>query len=135
MHGWSEWSNISEVKSNGIADAGLPPTTIINNQNVKVAWTEPNDNYEQIYAYQVLLKQSDGDYSELSTFCDGSNQVSFELKACEIPLQKLMEEPYNLQAGDRIVAKFAAINANGMGPLSEPTDNGAQIKTVPMAMA
>jgi len=46
VHGWSVWSPTFEIKSTGIPDAGLPPTTIINNQNVKVAWTEPNDNYE-----------------------------------------------------------------------------------------
>jgi len=82
-----------------------------------------------------LLKHSDDSYSEIALYCDGSNQVTYELKACEIPLEKLMETPYSLQAGDKIVAKFAARNANGWGPLSLPTDNGAQIKTTPMAMA
>lgn len=38
-------------------------------------------------------------------------------------------------AGNKIVAKFAAHNANGWGPYSEPTLDGALIQSIPNKMA
>lgn len=42
--------------------------------------------------------------------------------------------PFNLAAGDQIVAIFAAHNAVGWGPMSDPTTNGALIQSTPQKM-
>jgi hypothetical protein len=74
---------------------------------VKVAWTDPADNFEAIDGYKIYIVHSDYDtYSEVVSYCDGSNEVTFDLQACEIPLSVLSEAPYNLGAGNQIIAVF-----------------------------
>lgn len=106
----------------------MPPTTLINNLRVKIAWVDPADNYDAIDSYSVIIAHDDYvNYSEAPVHCDGANQVVFDLKACQIPLSVLMTEPFNLQAGGMVVAKFAAHNSVGWGAYSEQTTLGALI--------
>ena len=107
VHGWSEWSPVLHIKSTGIPDKGQAPTTAINNYNVKVAWTYPNDNFEPLDSYRILIAHSDYiNYSEVILYCDGSNAVVFELLACQIPLSVLNAAPFNLIPGNEVVAKY-----------------------------
>jgi hypothetical protein len=46
-----------------------------------------------------------------------------------------MAFPFNLQAGDEVVAKFAAHNSNGWGEFSDLTTLGALIQVKPIKMA
>jgi hypothetical protein len=136
VHGWSEWSDASEIKSTYKPDQGLPPTTLIYNFNVKIAWVDPIDNYEAIDGYQVFIAHNDYiNFSEVTSHCDGTNSVVFELKACQIPLSTLMQAPFNLQAGDEVIAKFAAHNTNGWSEMSDVTTLGALIQVEPIKMA
>jgi hypothetical protein len=99
---------------------------VINNQNVKVAWTDPVDNFEAIDGYMIYIVHSDyTTYSEVVTYCDGSNSVTFDLQACEIPLTVLEVAPYSLGAGNQIIAVFQAHNSNGWGPISYMASSGA----------
>ena len=74
-------------------------------------------------------------FSEVILYCDGSNAVIFELRACQIPLSVLEAAPFYLVPGNEIVAKYQAHNPNGYGPLSDETYSGALIQSVPNQMA
>jgi hypothetical protein len=43
-HGWSEWSDILTTKAAGRPETPLPPTTEINNENIRVSWIDPVSN-------------------------------------------------------------------------------------------
>ena len=48
LHGWGDWSNASIILSTGKPEAPDAPTTIINNLNVRISWTDPVHNFEAI---------------------------------------------------------------------------------------
>jgi len=51
----------------------IPVTTsIVDNVNVRIQWVKPYENSEPIDAYKILILQSNGVYSELTQWCDGS---------------------------------------------------------------
>jgi len=39
---------------------------------VRISWSAPHDNSNAIIEYEILIKQKDGTYSELTAECDGS---------------------------------------------------------------
>lgn len=47
-------------------------TSIVDNVNVRIAWAKPYENSETINQYKILILQSNGIYSELLQYCDGS---------------------------------------------------------------
>ena len=51
-----------------------------------------------------------------------------------MPLSVLTTHPFSLVAGNEIIAKFAAHNAVGWGPISDPTADGALIQSTPLKM-
>ena len=134
MHGWGDWSTPSIVLSTGTPDKPDPPATIINNLSVLISWQDPNHNYEAIDQYQILFKHKSGDaFSEEKVNCDGSNQIIFIRKSCEVPMSTFVsaDYPFRLEAGDLVVVKVAAHNLNGWGEFSEVNIVGAIIETVP----
>jgi hypothetical protein len=53
-----------------------PITTEINNLFVRVAWTAYiNNNFEAFDMFQVLFKDSTGQFKEITANCDGTNAV------------------------------------------------------------
>jgi hypothetical protein len=95
---------------------------------VKIAWTDPADNYEPIDSYSITIAQNDyATFTPILSSCDGSNAVIFALKACQIPIFDLMAAPFNLKAGDQVIAKVASHNVVGWGPDSDPTNTGALV--------
>ena len=98
--------------------------------SVKVSWQDPAHNYEAIDRYQILFKlrsDSGETFAEEVDNCDGSNQIIFIRKTCEVPVSVLVSEdyPFRLQAGDLVVVKVAAHNLNGWGPFSDVNTVGA----------
>jgi hypothetical protein len=43
--------------------------------SVKISWAAAFDNYETIDAYQILIKQADGTFTESLAECDGSDTL------------------------------------------------------------
>lgn len=60
LHGWGDWSNATIIRSTGIPDKPLPPTTIMNNIYVRITWVDPDYNFEAIDKYDIRIGQSDG---------------------------------------------------------------------------
>lgn len=129
VHGWGQWSEYLLLKAAGLPEKPLPPTTTVNNLNIKVMWSDPDDNEEAIDRYRVMLAYSDRvTFVEIAQYCDGANSVTLSLKYCEIPISVFKTSPFNYKAGEEVLAKFAARNANGWGPYSEPTTDGVSIQ-------
>ena len=59
-HGWSVWSDEHTFRTSTRPDTPAPAATTLMNPNVRVSWNAPTDNFEQIYAYEVLVRGSDG---------------------------------------------------------------------------
>ena len=113
LHGWGDWSDTTIILSTGVPDQPAQPVTAISNIYVRVTWTDPDHNFEAIDAYRILLRHSDGtSYSEELENCDGSNQIIFLRKYCEVPVSVFTSEayPFQLVAGTYVMAKVAAHN-------------------------
>ena len=106
------------------------PTTSINEVDniVKVTWSAPATNGAPIIGYRVLIRESDlNTYSENAADCDGTVPAIIEARMCEMTVQKLMLDPWNLTPGTSIFAKIIAINIMGDSPESTG-GNGAVLK-------
>ena len=85
-----------------------------------------------------MLKHKSGDaFSEEIINCDGSNQIIFIRKNCEVPVSVFVSTGYSfrLEAGDLVVVKVAAHNLNGWGAFSDVNTVGAIIETAPGLMS
>ena len=51
VNGWGDFSTILIIKATGIPGKPLPPTTFIQNLNVRISWTDPANNFEAITSY------------------------------------------------------------------------------------
>jgi hypothetical protein len=80
IHGWGELSDqLTEVASS-MPDQGLSPVITIEDLNVKISWTAPNDNYAQITSYVVrIAHESSETFEEETTYCDGSDAMITQL--------------------------------------------------------
>lgn len=52
------------------------PLSTVLNGNVVFSWAEPSSNGTPITGYTLLIKQSDGSFSEQLTDCDGNTDTS-----------------------------------------------------------
>lgn len=109
--------------------APAAPSTIINVNNVIIDWNSPSTSSFTAYGaaisgYKVLIRWSDGTYSEEKTYCNGANTVIFSNTECTIPISVLMASPYNLKKGDSVFASVICYNAVGDSPNSN-VGNGA----------
>ena len=138
LHGWGSWSTPTIILSTGVPEKPDPPATIINNQNIKISWQDPPHNFEAIDKYQILFKHKAGDgFSEAIAYCDGTNQITFIRKNCEVPVSIFISSDYNfqLEAGDLVEAKITVHNLNGWSEFSDVNTDGARIETVAEKMA
>jgi hypothetical protein len=109
------------------------PSTAVSGANVVFSWTAPADNGSPIIAYQVMIRHVDGiTYGEDLTYCDGSENSIMTAAQCSVPINTLRTVPYNLNWGDSIYIKIAAINQYGNSEVSD-VGNGAIILTNPDA--
>jgi hypothetical protein len=132
LHGWGEWSDVSIVLSTGIPDKPDPLTSVKNNIYIRFSWTDPDHNFEAIDSYSILFQHVDRmSFSAETDYCDGTDPLIILRKYCEVPLSVFITDPFELIAGDLIVAKVAAHNLNGWGEYSDENDSGAVVETVP----
>ena len=77
-------------------------------------WTEPNDNYAAITAYEVTLVHKDGTtFSAETQYCDASQELILLQRHCLIPHNILVAAPFSLAFNTLIQAKVRAFNRNG----------------------
>lgn len=63
-----------------------PPVLSIEDLYVKVAWSSPFANYEEITTFRVLLEDKNGDFNEVIELCNGALEDNFTNELCLIPM-------------------------------------------------
>ena len=128
--GYSTASNIITAIAASVPAAPAAPTTTNDSTNVIIEWTAPDNGGSESTGYEVRILQSDGiNYSVETTNCDMSAST---LLTCTIPVDALTSVPFELNYGDYVEAKVAAINAVGSSELSV-RGSGAFVYTIPDA--
>ena len=95
-----------------------------------MSWSEPDDGGSPITGYTVEVRRSDDvNFSVDLNSCDMSSSSA---TSCVIPVATLRASPYNLEWGEAVYARVAALNAYGSSELSSE-GNGAKIITAPSA--
>ena len=77
----------------------------------------------------MYIQTKTGSYVEEVVNCLSSATILLNTK-CNVPLEVLYDEPYNLELGDSVYAKVLSGNFYGEGPISA-SGNGATIVLVP----
>ena len=94
------------------------PTVTVSGINVRISWVAPNSNGADIFEYEVLIKESDGDFSENTAYCDGSDAAIVTRRYCDIPMSILRLSPYSLAYNAVVYAKVSARNTIGWNTAS-----------------
>jgi hypothetical protein len=80
---------------------------------VIIDWTPPSNNGAEITSFTVLIQQSDGQFSEDLTNCDGNDFTIRSNSECTVPLSTLTNAPYSLSNNDSVNVKIIATNVKG----------------------
>jgi hypothetical protein len=75
---------------------------------IRISWSSPYNNSNDIDAYQILIKQADGTYSELIAECNGALLAIITQQYCDVQMSTLRAAPYSLVYSDLVVAKASA---------------------------
>jgi hypothetical protein len=102
-----------------ISDIPIAPVTTIDGDNVKISWTPPHDGTTEITGYTIMIRHYDDvSFSEELVNCDGLQTEIVEHQVCDVPISKLIVEPYYLPWGVGVYAKVSAINVIGASDFS-----------------
>lgn len=128
--GYSLWSDELIIRAAEIPLSPVSVYTIVDGDNVNINWTPDYDGGSPVFAFTVLIRQSDTDtYSEQTVNCDGSVSAIVTAAQCSVPIDSLKQEPYSLDWGASVYAKVSATNLVGASPYSME-GNGAIILTI-----
>ena len=72
LYGYSSYSEIATILCATNPSMPLTPTTTVVNDEVIVDWTAPSDQGTEILGYYLYVRQSDNQYTQELTHCDGS---------------------------------------------------------------
>jgi hypothetical protein len=81
-----------------------------------------------------MIQALDTSFVEEEVHCNGVDPSIVSYRNCEIPIDVLRANPYNLDYPDLVVAKVKSRNINGWSDFSDTNTVGAQIKTEPATM-
>ena len=79
----------------------------------------------------MLLEEENGDFSEMTTLCDGSDSSILIQLYCLIPMSTFRDTPFNKVQGDAIKAKVLAYNERGWSLVSSETVTSSVIEVEP----
>lgn len=104
---------------------------------IKVAWTAPFANYQQIASYEVQIKDNGtGIFAENKALCDGTNSEVLSTLQCLVPIKDLRLGlslyDYTLQDLPQFIVR--ARNVRGVGSFSNPNTSGGLIQTEPISI-
>jgi hypothetical protein len=103
--------------------------------SVKIFWDAAFDNYETIDAYQILIKQADGTFTESLAECDGSTAQVLAQLYCYVMNSSLRSSPYSLTFDNLVIAKIRAHNVFGWSEYSPENIAGAYIQIEPLQIS
>ena len=88
----------------------IAPVTSINELNVVVRWTAPDNGGSAITDYDIRIKTNSGSYEQQLTDCDGRVYATVMSRTCSIPISSLIVAPFSLPWGVSVFATVTAIN-------------------------
>ena len=79
--GWGEYSDIFTIKASSVPERVDTVTTAIDEATggLRVEWTAPFDNSDEIIAYSIEAQEKDGDWTEI---CDGTDPTVVSTQRC-----------------------------------------------------
>jgi hypothetical protein len=132
--GWGEWSDVLLIKASSVPEQVSTATTAIDEATggLRVEWTEPFDNSDEITEYEIEAKTSSGDWLSI---CDGSDAQVVATLRCIVDMSVLTEPTtFGLVFEDMVEVRVAARNVNGLGEYSSPNTSGEYVRTAPTFM-
>jgi len=136
IHGWSAgYSPEVQIMAASKPSAPAAPSTTLVGSTVTVAWGAPAANGAPILSYVIEIQDSAGGWQLETTDCDGADPATLSAASCTIP-QSTLTSPtgsFQLERGDLVVARVAAVNQLGQGDPSPANSDGARIQTLPAA--
>ena len=95
MFGFSvDFSPTVEIKSAKAPDTPTDVLTSIDGLYVKIAWTAPSDNYDQITRYEILIQTKAGEWIPNTETCDGADETIKSQTECWVSLASLLSTNY-----------------------------------------
>lgn len=131
IYGWGTFSDVSIIKAVEVPSQPLIATATASGTDVVISWVEPASNGDDISSYDILIKQSDGAFSNELTYCNGSSEAIVTATACSIPFTVLRSTPYDLAFGDLVQVRVGATNSRGASEYSQENSSGAAIQVPP----
>ena len=129
----SDYSDQVEILAAQIPDQPTGLTTTIDNDNVLISWSIPDDRGSPLLGYTIYIRQSDSvSFAIDITDCDGSQQAILDSASCSVPISTLRASSYQLPWGSSVWAKVNAFNLYGTS-FNSVQGNGAVILTAPDA--
>ena len=55
IQGWGQYSDTLSVVVSSMPEQPIPPAITIEDLNVRIAWTAPNNNFNQISSYIIMI--------------------------------------------------------------------------------
>ena len=99
---------------------------------MRVEWTAPFDNSDEIIAYLIEAQEQDGDWTEI---CDGTDPTVVATQRCIQDMNVFVDPAtFNLAFEDTVYVRVSAENVNGVGDVSVPNVDGAYVRTAPSYM-
>lgn len=124
------------ITASDVPETPAAPTITLSNTAAKISWTAPDGNGETIDYYRITLRESDGTtFTEDIVNCDGTDATIVSDLYCEVPMTTLLASPYDLSAGDLIIAVIEAHNVWGYSTASPENGSGIVVSTTPDQMA
>jgi hypothetical protein len=131
--GLSDYSTELTLMAAFKPDQPLPPVTSVVAADVIILWQAPTANGSPITSYRITIGQSNGDFTQEMSYCDGSISSIVTDRECTVPLSVLTDPAvYSLSLGDSVYAKVVAINFYGES-IESDGGNGATVLVVPSA--
>jgi len=96
-----------------------------------VYWNEPDSHGNDLESYQIMIRQADGEYSETTSECDGTDASILQHHQCYIRMQVLRDAPYSLDLNTVVEIYVVATNAKGTSDPSEVNTEGGIVQNVP----
>jgi hypothetical protein len=121
VYGFGEYSTSLSIEAAQEPDQVTQSTLTseVVGADVAFAWVGPGSNYDAITAYRVLIGQSDGTYSEESTYCPSNEASLASTLTCSVPLSILRAAPYSLAYGAQVLFTVEAYNGYGWSLVSQ----------------
>ena len=90
-----EWSEPGAIQANDKPYKVDQATTTVESEiYVRIDWDEPYDGSASLIRFDVLIEEKDGDFSAEPVSCNGVDPL---VTYCDVPMQTLREEPFNLE--------------------------------------